>query len=74
MKASLQRKTVRIVHGHKIVRLRIDIPFDEVEDYGDEGDDLNEWLDVRVSEMVNIDFSDFKDSDQMALGEVNERV
>jgi len=74
MRAELKRKTVRTVHGEKVVRLRIDIPYAVVEEYGEGDTDLNEWLDVRVDDMVNMDFSDFKDDNQMDIKDIHESI
>jgi len=74
MRAELKRKTVRTVHGEKVVRLRIDVPYSVVEQHGNEDDDLGEWLDVRIGNMVNIDFSDFKDKDQMDIKDLHESI
>ncbi len=72
MKGELKRKTTRTVHGDKVIRLRIDIPYDNIEDEGEDSQNLNKWLDIRVNKMLNVEFSDFTDEEQLGLEEVED--
>jgi len=74
MKGELKRKTTRTVHGDKVVRLRIDIPYENIQEEGDGNQNLNKWMDMRVDKMLNIEFSDFVDEDQVGLEELSERA
>ena len=69
LKGELKQKTTRTVHGDKVVRLRIDVPYSEFDGEGDENQDLQKWLEVRVGRMVNMEFSDFVDEKQIQLDE-----
>lgn len=69
MKGELKRKTTRTVHGNKVVRLRLDIPYSAIEDEQNEGQDILEWLDVRVDSPVDFELSTFVDEDQQAIEE-----
>lgn len=67
MKGELKRKTTRTVHGEKVVRLRLDIPFSSIEAAEEEGQDMNKWLDHQVDSEVNFSIGPFEDDNQAAL-------
>lgn len=67
MRGTLKRKTVRTVHGRKVIRLRIDVPYDEVNEEGSEGQDVHEWLDKKVNEKIGFDILPFDDEDQVEI-------
>lgn len=68
MKGQLKRKTVRTVHGTKVVRLRIDINYDVLMEHEDNCQDILEWLDKSVDELIRFDIGPFEDDNQMLLG------
>lgn len=70
MKGILKRKTTRELHGDKICRLRIDIPYSEISNEGSEGQDVHQWLDHKVGSEVSFTLGDIFDEDQRELSEV----
>lgn len=72
MKGELKRKTVRTVHGKKVVRLRIDVEYDSVMDYGDENQDVLHWLDKSVDELVDFTLQTFEDDEQVQLDGIDD--
>lgn len=69
MKTELKKKSTRTVHGQKVVRLRLDIPYDEVEEAEADDQDMLEWLDANVDSEVSFSIGPFEDEDQTALPE-----
>lgn len=69
MRTELKRKTTRTVHGEKVVRLRLDVPYEEVEEAEEEGQDMLEWLDSNVDTDVSFQIGPFEDDDQVQLDE-----
>lgn len=70
MKTELKRKTTRTVHGEKVVRLRLDIPYAEVEEAERDDQDMMKWLDQQVDSEVSFTIGPFEDDDQMAIEQV----
>lgn len=67
MRAELKRKSTRTVHGNKVVRLRIDIPYHDIADGEGEIDDILEWLDIHVDREVSFSIGPFEDENQTDL-------
>lgn len=72
MKTELKKKTVRTVHGEKVVRLRLDIPYSEVEEAEESGQDMLRWLDANVDSEISASIGPFEDDEQSQLQEVEE--
>lgn len=72
MRAKLKRKTTRTVHGNKVVRLRIDVPFAALDEEGGDNQDVNKWLDNNVDSEVDFAIGPFMDEDQRILDEIEE--
>lgn len=70
MKGELKRKSTRTVHGEKVVRLRIDIPYSQVEEVEGENQDFLKWLDANVDDQINFEVGPFEDDDQLGIEEI----
>lgn len=70
MRGELKRKSTRTVHGDKVVRLRIDIRYDELEEVQRDGQDILKWLDMSVDEMIRLNIGPFEDDNQLDLDRV----
>ena len=69
MKAELKRKTTRTVHGKKVVRLRLDIPYEEARSVEDCGQDMLKWFDANVDSNISAKLGPFEDDNQKGLGD-----
>lgn len=67
MKAELNSKEVRTVYGSKVVRLKIDIDYSEIEDAEVEDGDILKWLDNKVDGDVEFRIGPFEDEGQEHL-------
>lgn len=67
MEAELKRKTTRTVHGEKVVRLRLDVPYQEVKEAERAEQDMLEWLDTNVDSSIMLQLGPFEDGDQSLL-------
>lgn len=67
MNGELNRKTTRTVHGEKIVRVRIDVPYDQIKEAEGDDQDLLKWLDAHVDREISFSIGPFEDEQQEEL-------
>lgn len=74
MKADLARKSTRTVYGDKVVRVELDIPYEEIKEAEKEGQSFLEWLDNKVDREVSFTIGPFEDEDQTGLPELEKKA
>jgi len=68
MIGKLVSKNTRTKHQKKVVQLTIDVPYSQAKTELVDGDDLMEFLDVRVGDEIGFDITALDSQDQEALG------
>lgn len=64
MIGKLKRVSVREVYQKKVVRVEIDVPFDDVKGREMDDDDLMEWLNHRVTHHVGFNLTTLDEQEQ----------
>lgn len=71
MRGTLTSKETRTVYGEKVVRIQVDVDFDEIEKIEEGGQDLLRWLDNNVDSDININIGPFEDESQVKISEAD---
>jgi outer membrane usher protein FimD/PapC len=74
MIGKLKRKEVRTRYDQKIMRVEVDIPYQAVQNEEMDGDDVVEWVESNVGELIGFEFTALEDQDQQTLLEVGDSV
>lgn len=67
MLGKLKKKAVRTLKDKKILRLRIDIPWEELDKADMDEEELLLWLDSRVDEKVSLKLGPVEDDNQTGV-------
>jgi hypothetical protein len=74
MIGKLKKRSVRDKYGKRVMRLSIDIPVQEVPEKEMDGEDVNDWLENRVGELIGFDVTSLEDQDQKVIMDVYDKV
>jgi hypothetical protein len=70
----LKSTTTRTVHAHKVVRLKIDLPYQTIRDTEVNGDDALAFLNVRTGKEIGVEVTALEDQSQAELLAVYEKL
>lgn len=74
MIGKLKSKNVRTVRDKKVMRLQIDIPYQQTKGTEVDGEKMSNWTERRVGELVGFDLTALEDQNQETLMEVHDRL
>lgn len=72
MIGKLKSKNVRTVHDKKVMRIRIDVPYQEVKGGKVDGEGVSEWTENKVGDLIGFEFTALEDQDQETLMQVGD--